>query len=567
MKTCPKCGGSGPFFANRAQRDGLSGYCKVCHTSYQASPELRRARHVADPEKEMLRLADPEKEMLRCARYRARKFGVPFDLTLDDIVIPAQCPILGIPLLVGNKGSDNSPTLDRTRPELGYVKGNVSVMSSRANRAKSNLSPEELLRLALYSQKLPSYIPDYSSFVPGKSQVLYSGPFWDHREIAAAVEALCTGKWLTSGEYVARFQNAFERRFHVHHAFMTNSGSSANLVMLAALKKRLDWQDGDEIIVSPVGFPTTIAPIVQNGLKPVFADIELRTLNFDLDKVFSAIGPRTKAIFVSPVLGNPPDMDLLRRLDHHAVDSIRLIGDHCDSLGSRWGEILLSEQFSAWTTSFYPAHHAATGEGGMVCSNDKELIDIARSISSWGRACYCVGAANLLPCGTCNKRFSDWFGDGTVVDHKYVFDNMGYNLKPLDLQGAIGLAQLEKFDLIEIKRRQFKKIIGGFFAGDDRVRVAQKANFKSNPCWFGVPLICTNEATKNNLVAHLEKNLIQTRPYFAGNILRHPGYRHLGNAADFPNADEAMKRVLFIGCSPHYTPEVLEYIGKVVHSW
>lgn len=406
---------------------------------------------------------------------------------------------------------------------------------------------------------LPSYIPNYEKFVPGETPVLYSGPFWDYREIEAAVEALTCGRWLTSGEYVARFQGRFAQRFHVKHAHMVNSGSSANLVMVAALKKRLKWRDGDEIIVSPVGFPTTIAPIVQNGLTPVFADIELNTLNFDLNHVARAITDRTRAIFVSPVLGNPPDMDWLGGM------GIPLIGDHCDSLGSKWGSKFLNECYYAWTTSFYPAHHITTGEGGMICSDDRDVIDIARSISNWGRACYCVGAANLLPCGTCGKRFSDWLGDGTVSDHKYIFENMGYNLKPLDLQGAIGLAQLEKMDVIELRRRVVKEYIAEFFAKRSDIRIATELP-KASACWFGVPLICDNEETKNKAVAHFERNKVQTRPYFSGNILRHPAYSHLGNAASFPNAEEAAKRVFFIGCPPHYTDAVLRHIEAVV-SW
>jgi CDP-4-dehydro-6-deoxyglucose reductase, E1 len=412
---------------------------------------------------------------------------------------------------------------------------------------------------------LPPYVPDYRNFVPGKTSVLYSGPYWDESEVEMAVAAFRTGAWLTSGEYVARFQGRFAQRFNVRHAQMVNSGSSANLVMLAALKKRMGWQDGDEIIVSPVGFPTTIAPIVQNGLKPVFVDIEMSTLNFDLDQVERAITARTKAIFVSPVLGNPPNMDRLRNLTQ-AMGKLLLVGDHCDSLGTRWNGQLLNELYVAWSTSFYPAHHITTGEGGMVCSDDRELIEIARSISSWGRACYCVGAANLSACGTCGKRFADWLGDGGVSDHKYVFDNMGYNLKPLDMQGAIGLAQLAKLDEIENKRRDNFLAIAIFSLGIPQIRTACKLQL-ADPCWFGVPLVCETEEVKNSLVQHFEDNKIQTRSYFAGNILRHPGYRHLGNAADFPNADQALKRVFFLGCPPHYTPEIIDYIGKVFRAW
>jgi CDP-6-deoxy-D-xylo-4-hexulose-3-dehydrase len=415
------------------------------------------------------------------------------------------------------------------------------------------------------SKETPRYAHNRAEFIPGTTQVLYSGPYWDHREIEMALKALLTGAWLTAGEYVVRFQNMFSKRFNVKYSHMVNSGSSANLVLITALKKHLNWQDGDEIIVSPVGFPTTIAPIVQNNLKPVFVDIEMNTLNFDLSQLDGTITERTKAIFVSPVLGNPPHMEWLR--DIAVRRGIRLIGDNCDSLGSKWDHQLLNEFYYAWTASFYPAHHITTGEGGMVCSNNADLITTAKSISWWGRDCYCVGQANLLSCGTCGKRFSKWLDTDDVVDHKYVFSNMGYNLKPLDLQGAIGLAQLEKFDEIEQKRKRNKDLIQEALWGlRHKVRVAMK-HPKAKPSWFGVPIICDSAATKESLVKHLESNLVQTRSYFAGNILQHPGYKHLGNAADFPNANDALKLVFFLGCPPHYTTEMIDYIGEVLDSW
>jgi CDP-6-deoxy-D-xylo-4-hexulose-3-dehydrase len=399
-------------------------------------------------------------------------------------------------------------------------------------------------------------------FVPGKTQVQYSGPYWDHREIAMGTKAFLEGKWLTSGEYVARFQNKFANYFGVRFAHMVNSGSSANLVMISTLKKHLRWKDGDEIIVSPVGFPTTIAPLVQNNLKPIFVDIEMDTLNFDLNLVRKTITPRTKGIFVSPVLGNPPDMDELKGM------GISLIGDNCDSLGSKWDGQYLNKYYKAWSASFYPAHHITTGEGGMVCSNDQAYIKTARSISWWGRDCYCVGAANLLPCGTCGNRFDNWIeGSDELVDHKYLFTNIGYNLKPLDMQGAIGIAQMEKIEEIERKRRlnfiSISNIIACFV---DKAHIAFTHN-KADPCWFGVPIVCDTAALKENFVAHLESNKIQTRPYFAGNLLRHPGYRHLGDASQFPLANQAMEHVFFIGCAPHYTEEILNYIAEVVKAW
>lgn len=412
----------------------------------------------------------------------------------------------------------------------------------------------------------PKYAYNCKEFTPGKDTVFYSGPYWDEKEVIAGVTAFLTGKWLVSGENVAKFQWAFCRKFNVSHAHMVNSGSSANLTMVAALKKHLGWKDGDQVIVSPVGFPTTIAPLVQNGLVPVFVDIEMKTLNFDLDHVEKWITDKTVAIFVSPVLGNPPDMDRIKAMcEKHGI---RLIGDNCDSLGTRWDGKLLTDYYYAWTTSFYPAHHISTGEGGMVCSNDEQLINTARSISWWGRDCRCVGAANLLACGTCGNRFDKWLeGYNGIIDHKYLFTNMGYNLKPLDMQGAIGIEQLKKIDEIDVKRRvNFARIKHLFEKYIPGVRVAENL-LLADPSWFGVPLITDTPELKEKLQAFCEENKIQTRNYFAGNILLHPGYKHLDDASKYPNANKALSNVFFVGCPPHYGEEVFAYYESVMQKW
>jgi CDP-6-deoxy-D-xylo-4-hexulose-3-dehydrase len=412
----------------------------------------------------------------------------------------------------------------------------------------------------------PKYAYNCKEFTPGKDTVFYSGPYWDEKEVIAGVTAFLTGKWLVSGEQVAKFQWAFGHKFNVKHCHMVNSGSSANLTMVAALKKHLGWKDGDQVIVSPVGFPTTIAPLVQNGLAPVFVDIEMKTLNFDLDQVEKWITDKTVAIFVSPVLGNPPHMDRIKDMcERHGI---RLIGDNCDSLGTKWDGKLLTDYYYAWTTSFYPAHHISTGEGGMVCSNDEQLINTARSISWWGRDCRCVGAANLLACGTCGNRFDKWLeGYNGIIDHKYLFTNMGYNLKPLDLQGAIGIEQLKKIDEIDVKRRvNFARIKHLFEKYIPGVRVAENL-LLADPSWFGVPLITDTPELKEKLQAFCEENKIQTRNYFAGNILLHPGYKHLDDATKYPNANKALSNVFFVGCPPHYGEEVFAYYESVMQKW
>ncbi len=415
----------------------------------------------------------------------------------------------------------------------------------------------------LVGNHVAPYIYNSKTFTAGKTPIYYSGPYWDHRETEAAIDTFLNGKWITAGERVYKFELEFSKRFNVKHSHMVNSGSSANLVLIAALKRRFDWQDDDEIIVSPVGFATTISVIYQHRLKPVFVDIEWQTLNFDLNLIEQKITSKTKAIFVSPVLGNPPDFD--RLLEICKKHNLKLIGDNCDSLGSKWNNKYLNEYYVAFSNSFYPAHHISTGEGGMICTNDDELKKLFVSISWWGRDCYCIGSSNLLSCGTCGNRFDKWLDnyDG-VIDHKYVFSEMGYNLKPLDLQGAIGIEQLNKLSEIEENRRISKnRITDIFLKYIPNLRVPDVID-NADPCWFGTPFICDEIGLKHKLVEYLENNKIQTRNYFAGNILLHPGYSFLDNYLDYPEANKVLDKVFFIGAAPHYNDVVFDYIEDVI---
>jgi CDP-6-deoxy-D-xylo-4-hexulose-3-dehydrase len=419
---------------------------------------------------------------------------------------------------------------------------------------------------SLIGNHVSPYIYNAKEFKPGTTPIYYSGPYWDNKEIEAAINSFLNGRWITSGENVFMFERAFSKKFNTKYSFMVNSGSSANLVLMTALKKRFNWQDEDEIIVSPVGFATTVSVIHQNRLKPVFIDIEWDTLNFDLNKLEEKITSRTKAIFVSPVLGNPPDFDRLIKICKKY--GIELVLDNCDSLGSKWDGKYLSEYCIAFANSFYPAHHISTGEGGMVCTNDEELKKIMVSVAWWGRDCYCVGSANLLACGTCGKRFDNWLDtyDG-IIDHKYVFSNMGYNLKPLDLQGSIGSVQLEKFDEIEANRKNSKQTIEKIFIDHIPGLRGVQSLPQSDVSWFGTPFICDEPGLKHKLVSYLEENKIQTRNYFAGNILMHPGYSFLDNYKDYPEANKVLDKVFFIGAAPHYTEPVFDYIKSVIEKF
>ena len=399
---------------------------------------------------------------------------------------------------------------------------------------------------------------------PGKP-VYYSGPYWNDLEAQELIYAIMKGKWLSSGEKVNKFEREFSNRFGFESSVMVNSGSSANLVMVAALKKYFGWEDGDEIIVWACGFATTIAPIVQNGLKPVFVDITWNDLNWNMDQVEEKVTERTRAVFSSPVLGNAYDID--RIVDLCECKGIKLIADNCDSLGSKYKGDYLTKHAVAASCSFYPAHHICTIEGGMVSSNIKEVVDLARSFAWWGRGCYCVGQQNLLPNGVCGRRFDKWLeGYDDIVDHKYVFGQMGYNLKPLDLQGAVGSVQLLKFDEIHQLRRKNKEAIHEMIETIPGCRVVDERE-DSETSWFGVPIVCDTPELKHGLVKHLEANKVQTRNYFAGNILLHPGYVNLDDASKYPEANQVLNKVFFLGCSPTINDDMLKHVSEVIREY
>jgi CDP-6-deoxy-D-xylo-4-hexulose-3-dehydrase len=401
-----------------------------------------------------------------------------------------------------------------------------------------------------------------------KNKVYYSGPYFDDNEMSAAIETLLFGKWSSSGEVCAKFEKDFSKKINQQYSFFTNSGSSANLLLVSACKEYFKWENDSEVIISAVGFPTTAAPVIQNNLKPVFIDIEWNTLNFDLTKIEEKITNKTVAIFLSPVLGNPPNMDILLNI-LSKYPNIQLLLDNCDSLGSKWNDKYLNEYALASSCSFYPAHEITTLEGGMVSSNVEGIVELARSYATWGRDCYCVGICNLLSKGSCGKRFSNWLADfpETIIDHKYVFNRIGYNLKPLDLQAAIGIEQLKKLDTIcNYRKSNTNKLISIFknnIKNIKSIEVYEKAGWVP----FGVPFICTSKDEKLKLVSYLEHNGIQTRNYFAGNLLMHMGYKHLDDYKNYPESNKVLDLVFFIGCAPTISNENINYIQEVIEKY
>ena len=415
------------------------------------------------------------------------------------------------------------------------------------------------------------------TWTAGKDFVNYAGAYYDSAEYTAGVESLLKG-WLAMGDAGLKFEREFPQYFGKSKGIVTNSGSSSNLLMMSALtsKRGYNLPKGTKVLMPIAGFPTTLNPTLQVGFVPVFVDIELDTLNLDLDQVEQtlAANPDIRVITFAHVLGNPPDMDKLMSLV--TKYDLILLEDCCDALGSTYDHKPLGSYGHMASCSFYPAHHMTMGEGGYVATDDSNTDVILRSFREWGRGCYCVGPdANKLKCGSCGKRFNNWIPTlpDEVFDHKYVYDEIGYNLKPIELQCAMGLEQLKKLPNIHALRRRNYALLFDIYKDYEEFFHLPRATSKSDPSWFAFPLTIRKDApfTRNDIVDYLEENLIQTRPYFAGNIMLQPAYSHLMDPQqakdNYPNATHAMTHTFFHGTSPVITPEQIEYIGKVVRGF
>jgi CDP-6-deoxy-D-xylo-4-hexulose-3-dehydrase len=411
------------------------------------------------------------------------------------------------------------------------------------------------------------------TWTAGKDFVNYAGPYFDSEEFVAAAESLLNG-WLVMGDKCLRFEREFPRQFGKQHGIVTNSGSSSNLLMMASLtsKRGYNLPRGTKVLMPIAGFPTTLNPTLQMGFEPVFLDIELDTLNLDLARAEDLIKQHDiRIITFAHVLGNPPNMDAVMDLVHRY--NLILLEDCCDALGSTYDGKPLGSFGEMASCSFYPAHHMTMGEGGYVACNTPAQEVILRSFREWGRGCYCVGPdANKLKNGTCKQRFSEWIPTmpGEIFDHKYVYDEIGYNLKPIEMQGAMGLAQLKKLPMIHSLRRRNYELLFKVYEKYEEFFHLPRAREKSDPSWFAFPLTIKAGApfTRNDIVDYLEENLIQTRPYFAGNIMLQPAYSHIMNPQDaktnFPVATHVMTHTYFHGTSPVISPEQIAYIGQKV---
>lgn len=421
----------------------------------------------------------------------------------------------------------------------------------------------EALRAQIMALVAEYYAEAFSPrpFVPGETPVPVSGRVFDASELQHLVDA-ALDFWLTTGRFADRFEREFARFMGVRHAILVNSGSSANLLALSCLTSpklgERALRPGDEVITVATGFPTTVNPIIQNRLVPVFVDVEVPTYNIDVTQLDAALSERTRAIMVAHTLGNPFDLDAVVAFAQR--HNLWLIEDCCDAVGATYKGQKAGTFGDLATVSFYPAHHITMGEGGCVLTNSSKLKTLVESFRDWGRDCWCEPGRD----NTCGKRFDWQLGDlPHGYDHKYTYSHIGYNLKATDMQAAVGVAQLAKLpDFIAVRRRNFALLYEGlqplreFF-------ILPEATPGAEPSWFGFPLAVRPEApfTRNDVVRYLEAHKIGTRLLFGGNLVRQPAYagvpyRQVGPLA---NADFVMERVFWIGVYPGISLQMLEY--------
>lgn len=401
-------------------------------------------------------------------------------------------------------------------------------------------------------------------FVPGQSKVPYAGRVFDADEMTAAVSAVLDF-WLTLGPEGAAFERELADYVGARHAVLVNSGSSANLIALASLTSpQVDrpLRPGDEVITVAAGFPTTVAPIVQYGCIPVFVDVDPEMANVRVDRLEDAIGPRTRAVMLAHALGNPFDLDAV--LDFVRRHDLYLIEDNCDALGATYRGRKTGTFGHLATQSFYPPHHLTMGEGGAVLTNSGRLKRVAESFRDWGRDCWCAAGRD----NTCGRRFGWKLGDlPEGYDHKYIYSHLGYNLKPTDIQAAIGRQQLRKLDGFVAARRAHHARLARMLAPYREFLVLPRTSPHAEPSWFGFMITVAPEApfTRADLVRYLEDRQVQTRQFFGGNLLRQPAFRGVAHrvAGGLENSDRLMSDAFFIGVYPGLTPAMLDYVEEL----
>ena len=409
-------------------------------------------------------------------------------------------------------------------------------------------------------------------FTPGKTKLHYAGRIFDETELKNLVES-ALDFWLTSGRFTQQFEKKLAEFLGVKSALFVNSGSSANLLafmtLTSPLLKDRRIRRGDEVITAAAGFPTTVAPILQYGAVPVFLDVDAGTANLDPRGLRTALSKKTKAVMLAHTLGNPFQIKEIKQFCEE--NGLWLIEDNCDALGSRFAGRLTGTWGDIGTSSFYPPHHMTTGEGGAVYMNDPLLRKVALSLRDWGRDCWCPPGCD----NTCGCRFTrHWNHLPDGYDHKYVYSHFGFNLKATDMQAAIGCAQLEKLDsFIQKRKENFNRLYDGL---KDLPQLRLFSRYpESDPAWFGFLMTLTPMAdfTRNDFAAQLERNLIQTRNLFAGNLIRHPCFETLTEGVDYriaeplKHTDDFMNHALWIGVYPGMSREKLDYMIETIRSF
>lgn len=431
------------------------------------------------------------------------------------------------------------------------------------------LKQEILSKVVQYYSTVHKPIQE-QTFIPEKSRINYGGRVFDENELVNLIDS-SLDFWLTHGKYSNEFEKKLAAYLDVKSALFVNSGSSANLLAFMALTSPLlkgrQIKRGDEIITVAAAFPTTIAPIVQYGAVPVFVDIELDTCNIDISFLKQALSHKTKAVMVAHTLGNPFDITQIKAFCERY--NIWLIEDNCDALGSRVNGQLTGTFGDIGTSSFYPAHHITTGEGGAVYTSNKLLEKIMLSMRDWGRDCLCESGKD----NTCGYRFATQFGSlPTGYDHKYVYSHFGYNIKATDLQASIGVAQLDKINqFIRARQHNFTTLSKNLQNVQKFIQLPVSSE-NAEPSWFGflIQVKENSQFTRNDLAQYLESKNIQTRNLFSGNIVRHPLFESLESHKDYrivntlTNTDKAMNNALWIGIYPAMTQKMLKYMADSI---
>lgn len=426
---------------------------------------------------------------------------------------------------------------------------------------------------AAIKKKINSLIADYYSlfekeqkFIPGKSIVQYAGAVYNEKELQAMVDVMLKG-WFGLGHEGELLEKELAEFLGAKKAYLVNSGSSADLVAISSLMS-YQFSDrinpGDEVITPACTFPTVVSAIVHKGLKPVFVDVDPVTLNPKASDIAKAVTKKSRLIFLVHTLGNPNEMDDIMSIAKE--HKLHVIEDNCDALGSVYDGKKTGTFGILATESFYPAHHMTTaGEGGAVFLNDLRLLRIVSSIREWGRACWC-GAAGGGSNGACGVRFKFKI-DGVPYDHKYIFSHIAYNLKPVEIQAAMGRVQLRKVDSFIKTRKKNFATLQKFFKAYEKFFILAKATPKSDPSWFAYPLTIRDDAPfeRLSITTYLEDRMIQTRPLFGGNILKQPGFKNIDHKAvgSLKNSDRIFLRSFFVGLYPGLTSEHIAYMLDV----